>query len=395
MKRTFVAGIVSVVAVGLAVGILAAAEEAKKLSPPKCQNQAMDAAHVEKAQKLLNGGLQFLLDQREPDGAWSFGKGAMKPGITAMALKCLLEHPDFDRNSPAVKKAMEVLLSFRQKDGSICDAKQGMPAYTTAIAIMAMVASGDPQYGEAIRAGSDYLKGIQIQPGQESPDGGKIGEDNPKIGGVGYGTNGEPNLSVLGFVMDAWKDAGVKPEDEAMKRAVGFLTRLQNRSESNPAAWVKEGTEDGGFVYDMKTSKAVSDEKGRRSYGTMTYVGFKSMLYAGVGKNDPRVQAAYQWIRRFWRLDSNPNMPQLQSKEGLYYYYHVFAKGLRAWGVDEIPDIKSDVKHNWRNELVDAMAERVGADGSWVNKDAKRWEEGNPVLATIYAVMALEEAMGK
>jgi hypothetical protein len=44
---------------------------------------------------------------------------------------------------------------------------------------------------------------------------------------------------------------------------------------------------------------------------------------------------------------------------------------------------------------VDALAERVAADGSWVNKDAKRWEEGNPVLATIYAVMALEEAMGK
>jgi squalene-hopene/tetraprenyl-beta-curcumene cyclase len=313
-----------------------------------------------------------------------------------MVIKCLLEHPDFDRNSPVVKKGMEVLQGFRQKDGSFSDIKQGMPAYTTALAIMAMVADGDPQYAEAIHQATDYLKGIQIQPGQETADGGKIPDDSPKIGGVGYGSNGEPNLSVLGFVMDAWKDAGVKPDDEAMKRAVGFLTRLQNHSETNNVPWVKEGTDDGGFVYDLRTSKAVGDEKGRRSYGTMTYVGFKSMLYAGVAKDDVRVKAAYQWIRNFWRLDSNPNMPQLQSKEGLYYFYQVFAKALRAWGTDEIPDIKKpDVKHNWRNELIDALTERVAADGSWVNKDAKRWEEGNPVLASIYAVMALEEAMGK
>ena len=58
---------------------------------------------------------------------------------------------------------------------------------------------------------------------------------------------------------------------------------------------------------------------GLRSYGSLTYTGFKSMLYAGLSKKDPRVQAAYQWIRSHWDLDANPNMPGQASQEGLSY----------------------------------------------------------------------------
>jgi squalene-hopene/tetraprenyl-beta-curcumene cyclase len=86
-------------------------------------------------------------------------------------------------------------------------------------------------------------------------------------------------------------------------------------------------------------------------------------------------------------------MPKLASKEGLFYYYHVFAKALRVWGQDGIPDFKdTSLKHNWRQELIDALAERVGADGSWTN-DASRWDERSPVLVTCYCALALEEAL--
>jgi squalene-hopene/tetraprenyl-beta-curcumene cyclase len=366
------------------------------LSLPPAATEALDAKHLAGAQKLLNGGLTYLLSVREADGGWSLGRGANKPAITAMVLKALLRHPDFDRTSPVVQKGFEVLMSYRQKDGGFYDPKQGLSSYTTAIAVMAMVAAQDPQYQATIRGASRYLQGLQIVPGQESPDGGTVAPDSPRIGGVGYGKSGEPNLSVLGMVVDAWHDAGMKPDHEAMERARRFLRHVQNRSESNPLGWAKEGADDGGFTYDLKHSKAgeAGGGQGMRSYGTMTYVGFKSMLYAGVARDDPRVRAAYDWIRRYWRLDSNPNMPRVRSKQGLFYYYHVFAKALRAWGQDEIPDLKK-VKHNWRHELADALAERVAPDGSWVNKEASRWEEGNPVLATCYAVLALAEVLEK
>ena len=126
----------------------------------------------------------------------------------------------------------------------------------------------------------------------------------------------------------------------------------------------------------------------------MTYVGFMSLLYAGLGKDDPRVKAAYSWIRRHWRLDSNPNMPRVRSKEGLFYYYHAFAKALRAWGRPIIADLKG-VDHNWRHELIDALHGHMGKDGSWVNPGAPRWNEGNEMLVTTYAVLSLQETLKK
>jgi hypothetical protein len=49
------------------------------------------------------------------------------------------------------------------------------------------------------------------------------------------------------------------------------------------------------------------------------------------------VRAALDWIRRHWTLDHNPNMPDARSKEGLFYFYHVF--GARQGGVGVSPAV--------------------------------------------------------
>ena len=366
------------------------------------QNDAMDAAHVAKAQQLINDGIKFLVDSRDKDGGWALGKGALargfRPASTALALKALVQHPDFGPKSDIVKQGFKFMLTFKQKDGSICEPREGVNNYTTSLAVMALAASGDPQYKADIDDAVKFLRGIQIVPGSKTPGllGGKVKEDDPRVGGVNYGATGQPDLSNLGMWVEAMHDAGVKPDDPAMQRALDFVTRLQNRSESNKQKFAVEGSNDGGFVYSLTKSGAGSgpEGKGLRSYGTMTYDGFKSMLYAGVTKKDPRVQAAFSWIRQYWRLDSNPNMPQTQTLQGLYYYYTLFAKALRAWGENEIKDADGK-SHNWRQELVDALAGRVQKDGSWVNKEAERWEEGSSMLATAYSVMTLEEALKK
>ena len=54
----------------------------------------------------------------------------------------------------------------------------------------------------------------------------------------------------------------------------------------------------------------------------MTYAGLKSMIYAGLAKEDPRVKAALTYITQHYTLDENPGLGQ----QGLYYYYHTFAK---------------------------------------------------------------------
>ena len=122
---------------------------------------------------------------------------------------------------------------------------------------------------------------------------------------------------------------------------------------------------------------------GLRSYGSMTYAGLKSMIFAGVGPEDPRVKAAVQWIRKHYGLDTNPGL----GAQGLYYYYHTFAKALDATGQQVFED-NQGIQHNWRAELVDALAARQHSDGSWVNPH-NRWLEGDVNLVTGYALLSL------
>src|SRR4030088_2135231 len=104
----------------------------------------------------------------------------------------------------------------------------------------------------------------------------------------------------------------------------------------------------------------------------MTYAGRKSMISAGLTADDPRVKAAYTYITRHYSLDENPGLGQ----QGLYYYYHTFAKALAMLDTPTLTDAAGRA-HDWRAELVDALASRQNPDGSWVNR-ADRFMEGDP-----------------
>jgi squalene-hopene/tetraprenyl-beta-curcumene cyclase len=75
--------------------------------------------------------------------------------------------------------------------------------------------------------------------------------------------------------------------------------------------------------------------------------------------------------------------------QGLYYYYHTFAKALDAVGKDVIED-GDGAKHDWRAELTAELAERQQSNGSWINEASSRWLEGDPNLGTAYVLLALD-----
>jgi squalene-hopene/tetraprenyl-beta-curcumene cyclase len=124
----------------------------------------------------------------------------------------------------------------------------------------------------------------------------------------------------------------------------------------------------------------------------MTYAGLKSMILAGLSKDDPRVKAATAWIRENWTLDENPGMifsaPDA-AQSGLYYYYHTLARALAANGEPTLT-IKGGKTVDWRIALIEKVATLQQADGSWAGQ--KRWMESNPMLDTSYVVQALVEA---
>jgi len=144
---------------------------------------------------------------------------------------------------------------------------------------------------------------------------------------------------------------------------------------------------DGGFYYTIAAGGAsmagTTEQGGLRSYASMTYAGLKSMLYAGVGPEDPRVKAALSWIQKHYTLTENPGMDQ----SGLYYYYHTFAKALDAMGQPVIQAVDG-TQHQWKSDLQNQLLKVQQPNGSWVNP-TPRWMEGDPHLATAYALLAL------
>ena len=94
-------------------------------------------------------------------------------------------------------------------------------------------------------------------------------------------------------------------------------------------------------------------------------------------------------IKNHYSLKQNPGMGRGNlGAQGLFYYFHVFAKALDAIGEEEFVD-GSGNKHKWRDELLRELGSRQKPDGSWLNSESSRWMEGDSNLVTGYALMAL------
>lgn len=372
------------------VGILAMAAVAGMGSLDWAQAPAggMGAASHEPT-AMEKKGVDYLLSQQGKDGSWLPQVG---PGVTALVVKGLVEsgRPVSD---PAVKKGLDFIETCRQKDGGYY--KDTNPNYNSSIVLSTFAVLPGADYKPRILALQDFLKGLQQGEGKKDAKGNAITKDNPWYGGSGYGED-RPDLSNTSFFMEALHDSGVPGSDPAMQKALVFVSRTQMNGETNDQAFAK-GATDGGFIYtpvdggDSKFGDIDNLDGGSelRSYGSMTYSGFKSLLYAGLTEDDPRVKAAVKWISNNWTLEYNPGSGG--SVDGQYYYLHAFAKAMKAYGHDTITDSKG-VKHDWRKELQEFLSQHQKPDGSWVNEKSPRWLEGNPVLPTAYMVLALEEA---
>jgi squalene-hopene/tetraprenyl-beta-curcumene cyclase len=364
------------------------------------------------ARPIVDRAIAYLrTTQDETSGGWSHRKtGPNLPAITGLVVDGMLMDKRIDANDPAMQRAIAYILSFRKPDGTIHDGM--LPSYNTAICLSALSRVHTCDAAEAIKAGQDAIRAMQwqgtlalnAQAYNEAVD-----EDHPYFGGVGYGKHSRPDLSNLGFAVQALHDTGVSTEDPAFERALVFLRRTQMLDEVNEMAYA-DGSAQGGFIYaTVPDAESVDSQPGQsqagtfeevmpdgsratrlRAYGSMTYVGFKSLIYADLAPEDPRVQAALGWIERNWTLDENPGM----SAEGQYYYYAVLARALDAFGRDALTVRNTDGETRtvqWREELIAKLGSLQESDGSFRSLNS-RWMEDNADLITAYALIALEIA---
>ncbi|MBI4715785.1 MAG: terpene cyclase/mutase family protein [Nitrospirae bacterium] len=335
-------------------------------APQEAERDALLSKELRlQAEDAVDRGLKFLRSQQSEDGSWSHSVG-----ITALAVNGFMESPRkyTEEDGPFMRKPLEYIAGNAKPDGAIYD--QGLEVYNTSVCLVALKKSGNPKYRKTVEKAQSYLVKVQSDEGEGYTKKDKF------YGGIGYGMDERPDLSNLQWALEALKSSDLPANAPTWENAIRFVQRTQNRSESNDQTWA---VNDGGFVYYPGNSKA----GGTRSYGSMTYAGLLSFIYANVDRDDPRVQAAYRWIREHYTVEENPQM----GDQGLYYYYHTFAKGLRAYGEPVVVDADG-VRHNWREDLVRKLSALQREDGSWFNRNG-RWWESDKNLVTSYTVLSL------
>ena len=341
--------------------------------------------------RALDKGVTWLNgEQNATSGNWGV---AEYPALTGLALRATLGHPDpsvvgkFSKNQ---KAGFDFILSKVQSDGGIYG--KGLASYNTSICMMALLQSKDSSYEQVVRNARKFLINQQS-------DFDKKGEaDNVFDGGVGYGSRwAHSDLSNTHLAMEALfyakKSLKSKEGDELdldWDAAIAFVQKCQNLPGSNKEKWVSGHKDDrGGFVYFPGSSMA-GERKGKdgsvalRSYGSMSYAGLLSFIYAEMKENDPRLVAVRDWLRAHYTIKENPGM----GEQGLYYYYHTMAKALSLSGIKEIKDGEGKMR-DWRKELALELLNQQDPKGFWMNENG-RWWERDPILVTAYALLSLE-----
>lgn len=347
-------------------------------SPLLAMAQTPDKIDRESYEKTVARGVDYLKAKGQAeDGSFSGFAGV---GPTALVTTGLLRQ-GLSPQDPAVAKALKFLEKHIKKDGGIYLEGTFYRNYETCVAILCLQeANTKGQYDEAIKNAQKFVTGIQWAENEDKD------ESDPAYGGAGYGHAKRPDLSNTSFLIDAIKSSS-EDNSEAMKKALIFISRCQNLETNHNTTPFAGKVNDGGSYYtpvgEGSSEAGKTPNGGLRSYGAMTYSGLKSMIYAGLKADDPRVKAAVEWVQKNYDLKSNPGV----GNAGLYYYYLTFAKAFDALGKDTITDAKG-VKHNWKAELVAEIASRQQKDGSWVNSNEK-WLEGDPNLATGFSLLAL------
>lgn len=384
MKTLLITAILS-----FAVSAIAQDGEIKRVKP------AGDVSLKLEIQRHIERGNQWLLAKQNETGSWG---DETYPALTALPVAAIMNDParDMEKTTAATNKGFEFILSKQHRDGGIYG--KGLHTYNTSLSIMAMLPFLDrPEAEDAVRKARKFLINQQADVDVRGES------DSPYDGGIGYGgTYPHSDLSNTHLAMESlyWSrqalgdrpggDGGVQLNWDA---AIEFVSRCQNLDTNDqPYVKVTEKNE-GGFVYFPGDSKAGEDEVdgepdkvALRSYGSMSYAGLLSFIYAEMDSNDKRVVAVRKWLSNNYTLEENPGM----EAQGLFYYYHTMAKALALVGDEELV-LADGSKVDWREDLALKLFDLQDEDGSWINEGSSRWWEDDRVLVTSYAVLALEQ----
>ena len=343
-------------------------------SRPSASSGGLTADTQRKLRESLTKAEAYLRSKQKADGTFD-----ANPGVTALAATVILRQPGASRSQQlqTVGKTLDYLTKLAKPNGGIYDS--AIPHYITAVSTVALVAGGRPQDKPIVEKARAYLVENMLDEGEG------VAKSDFWYGGMGYGgttraDGRRADMISLEYALSAMKEAQLPETSDAWKKAITFLQRTQNNSETNDQKWAAN---DGGFVYYPGFSY-YGEGGTTKSYGSVSYAGLLSYTWANVKKDDQRVKAVAKWIRDNFTVDENPGMGQ----KTVYYYYMVVAKALDALGEPTFVDARGR-SHNWREELGRKLLSLQHPEGFWVNPEKDEMQD-NPVLVTAFTMSAIQ-----
>ncbi len=325
-------------------------------------NETLAAKYASITNEILRAiekGNEYLKSQQKPEGYW--GQESY-PALTALPVTAYMRDPA-NKGKPLpdnIKKAYDIILKAQKEDGSIFN--RGLASYNTSVCMMALLAANNEAYAPVILKARAYLIKQQNHGAPDSPYYGGIGYGDPKAPPTADLSNTNMALEAIYYSQKLAKDGKYGPQPELdWDAAIEFINQCQQNPKVNKQPWVsKEPSQLGGFVYRPgvqtpggtmgpkgpgkgkpgrpgmggpgKGANMVKPPESPKAYGSMTYAGMQSLIYANVDKNDERVKLAVKWIQDTYTLDENPGM----GIQGLYYYYQTMSKTLSAMGMNTL-----------------------------------------------------------
>tara|TARA_B100000029_G_scaffold484993_2_gene537844 strand:+ start:133 stop:1218 length:1086 start_codon:yes stop_codon:yes gene_type:complete len=355
----------------------------------------------------MRDGCRWLWNQQAGDGGWhSQHYRLLQSGqaYTPFILHTLLEVPESicPRPPGAVQRALQFIRRHANATGVIGRSDPDVleyPNYSTAYALLCFL-KVDPT-DPLVNRMATYLRQQQYRESRGIP------ANHPAYGGWGFGgtvSPGQPGhidlahtrrvLQALHTARQLRRNAG-----QAAERFLRLVQRHptcerpQPQLDPNHLDSQVVAVYDGGFYF---SPVVLSANKGRvehdterpylRSYASATCDGVLSLLYAGVAKQEERVQKAVEWLTLHPRIDYPAGVPtdhpEPWGEASHYYHLAVRAEANRTLGI----------KGGWRQRVRDHLTGLQRDGGQFANQSSPLMKEDDPLLATTLAVIALVQS---
>ena len=326
-------------------------------------------------------GLTWLAGRQMADGSWE-----QSCGVTGLVL-ITYEAAGYDYTNQTVSRGLAYLRTWYNDTSGVMAAS--LLSYETSISLMAILGANDPQDAAKREKVTNALIGIQWTDAELNESVKDYAGGWPNNAGISDISNSQ--FAMLGLMAARLLNPSVAVPASVYEGMAKFASRCQNWPAANDMPWAHNASlpsyGDGGFVYNVLRSRTPLGEQMFESYGSITAAGLFVLLATGHDYTFPQTTAAREWLEREYTLSENPRM----DGRGLYYYLWSMARALAMSPQDRVVDSAGNVRE-WRSEIVNAFRSIQRSDGGWNGNPNTDWREGEPELASMYALFTMEAA---